>query len=233
MLRRRALAVAGVVVCALASVLLCTGATAATSRTEADHGRPSTEEAGRPSRGEDVPAPGHPERHTGLAEGAPPVTTLPGTAPDSGGTGDVGTESVVTETVTGGTTVGGAPATSSGAAETEALVAPTAPTPPNGAETAAAGSPGAAVPSEEGQVAAGSSPSPEAAALPGAVGAAVGATDPLPVAGGLSPDTTGSGVIVAILAFVVLLFLVAHQFVDRRDPRLYAAHDAEAVARFR
>jgi pilus assembly protein FimV len=131
----------------------------------------------------------------------------------------------------GGPTVGGAPATTTGAAGNEAAAVSTAPTPPNGAEPAAAGSPGAV--GSPAETPASPEPAPAADTDFSDLSGAIGATDPLPAATGLSPDTTRPGLLVAVLAFAVLLFLVAHQFVDGRDPRLGATRDAEAVARFR
>ena len=148
-----------------------------------------------------------------------------------------------------GATVGGEPATTARAAGLEAAAASTAPTPPNGAEPAAAGSSAAALnPGPDagaghaattgGGDAVLSSPrvagsalaygSPTRSALPDLVSAG-----PLPDASGLSPDTTHPGAVVAILAFAVLLFVVAQQLVDRRDPGLAMARDAEGAERFR
>ncbi len=252
MLGRRALAV-GVVVLATAAVLLCTGAEAGASWTDWAPARPSAGEI-CPPRVDDQTTHMHQRLGGRHLEPTPPGTAASG-APGGGYGGAFGTESTPTVTVSGGPTVGGAPATTTGAAVTEALVAPTAPTPPNGAEPAAAGSPGAAVPTDGvvaevaasspavvAEVAASSppvdaevaaAPPPAAApALPDLLGSAIAATGPLPAANGLSPDATESGGLVAVVAFVVLLFLVAHQLVDRRDPRLRAARDADAVARF-
>lgn len=246
MLERRAVAAGVVVVCATAaSVLLGGGAEAGASRPYRDPGRASE---GRPLRDHADDASGHTEHHAGR----PHEATLPGTAPGTqdgdapgGEDGALGTESTPTEptligptligTVSGGggPTVGGAPATTQGAADTEALVAATAPTPPKGAEPAAAGSPGAVVPPDGAEVPAAPLPVADAPALSDLLGSAIGATDPRPAAYGLSPDTARSGALVAIFAFVVSLFLVAHQLVDRRDPRRRAARVAEAVARFR
>jgi hypothetical protein len=136
--------------------------------------------------------------------------------------------------VSEGPTVGGAPATTTGAADTEALVAATAPTPPNGAEPAAAWSPAVAVLSDAAEVDAAPPPAHDAPALPESLGSAlIRVTDPRPAANGLSPDTMRSGVLVAILAFAVSLLVVAYQFVDRGNPRRRVMRVTEAVARFR
>ncbi|MEX1009496.1 MAG: hypothetical protein WD271_16895, partial [Acidimicrobiia bacterium] len=260
-LGRRALAVGVVVLCAIASVLVCGGAEAGASRPDRD---PRRRPEGRPLHDHADDASEHKEDRSNRPHKAPsPGTAAPVTSPGGGEDGDapggedgaLGTESAATgptptgptpiesaptgpaptHTVSGVPTVGGGPATTHGAADTEALVAPTAPTPPNGAEPAAAGSPAAVVPPDgpDAEIPAALPPAADVPALPDLLGSAIGATDPQPAANGLSPDTIWSGALVAILAFVVLLFLVAHQLVDRRDPRLRAARDAEAVARFR
>ena len=213
MIRRRAIATAVVVLGTTTAVLPCAGADAGASGRDREPPRPS-----RGGRHRDVASPG-----TEPGGGEDGVLATESVAAESVATESVPSESMPTESmpteptgpVSGDSTVGGAPATTAGAADAEALVAPTAPTPPNGAEPAAAGSPGAAV-------------------APDRANAEVWVDSiPLPMADGLSPDTTGPGALVAILDFVVLVFLVTHQFADRRDPRLRAARDAEAVARFR
>jgi hypothetical protein len=155
----------------------------------------------------------------------------------------------VTGQSAGEPSVGGAQATTNGADGNEAVSASTAPTPPNGAEPPAAASPGAAdtsaaaplpaetPPSDAPADIASAAPAPPAPATSDVVlddlNDVLDATGPKPVATGLSPDTTKQSVLVALLAFAVLLFLVGYQLVDRRDPRRDATRDAEAVARFR
>ena len=179
-------------------------------------------------------------------DGEPAAPGPDSAGPDSGPFG--GTPAPVTGQSSGEPSVGGAQATTDGADGSEALVASTAPTPPNGAEPPAAVSPGAADTSPAATVAVVDAPT-DAAAAPATGPAAtppapdsgllddfdgvIDATGPKPLAAGLSADTTRPGVLVALLAFVVLLFLVGYQLVDRRDPRREATRDAEAVARFR
>jgi hypothetical protein len=150
----------------------------------------------------------------------------------------------VTGQSSGEPSVGGAQATTNGADGNEAVSASTAPTPPNGAEPPAAASPGAAdistaapTPADPPLDPATAAPAPltpvPANGVLDDVGDVLGATGPKPVATGLSPDTTQPSVLVALLAFAVLLFLVGYQLVDRRDPRRDATRNAEAVARFR
>ena len=161
-----------------------------------------------------------------------------------------GTPAPVTGQPAGEPSVGGAQATTNGADGNETLVASTAPTPPNGAEPPAAASPGVAdtspvaveVPADATAV---STPAETAVSAPAETAPAlderlldgldgvIGTTGPKPVAAGLSADTTRPGVLVAVLAFAVLLFLVGYQLIDRRDPRRDSTRDDEAVARFR
>ena len=184
--------------------------------------------------------------HLALSSPAPPGgESTPEPSPPTG------TSTSSTGTATGGPTVGGGSATT-GAAGPETDSVSTAPTPPNGAEPSAAGSPAAAVlpteatPDESTAASPGGEDAPnqaapaqaadpgsDAGAVPDFIGDALDATGPRPVAAGLSPDATKSGVFVAILALAVLLFLAAHQFVGRRDRGLAGARDAESVARFK
>jgi hypothetical protein len=161
----------------------------------------------------------------------------------SGGGPVIVVDPTPTDFLSGGHTIGGAPAAAPGAGGAEVLSVSTAPTPPNGAEPAAAGSPGAAVPSGRddtlGAPALTADPvvvetsGTDAPTLPDFADTAIATTGLFPAVKGLSPDTMGSGGLVAILAFVVSLAVVAHQLVDRRDPRRNAQRVAEAVARFR
>lgn len=248
----RAFAVAVVVLSTTTAVLLGSGAEAGASRPDRLPGPPQ----GRPG-----PDPTHAEG--GDVEVESPTTSVDGdvaaldTDPAPAGPTPTGltptgpTPTGVTPTgltpagpVSVGPTVGGAPATTQGAADTEALVAATAPTPPNGAETAAAWSPVAAVQPDGAAEVEVSAVLPPAIEVPSTAAeepllfellrsAAVVVTDPRPAARGLSPDTTESGALIAILAIVVSLFVVAHQLLDRGDPRRSRARVAEAVARFR
>ncbi len=176
------------------------------------------------------------------------TSDAPGSDSADNGSGTIsGTPAPVTGQSSGEPSVGGAQATTNGADGNEALAASTAPTPPNGAEPPAVASPGAADTSPVATDAVVGDPADAAtdAAAPAATPPApdggllddfdrvIGATGPKPVAAGLSPDATRPGVLVAMLAFAVLLFLVGYQLVDRRDPRRDATRDAEAVARFR
>jgi hypothetical protein len=187
---------------------------------------------------------------------APSSPTAPGDVSTPEPSQPVVTSTSSSGTAAGGPTVGGGPATT-GAAGTEAVSASTAPTPPNGAELSAAGSPAPAVllveaasddrpvasplaPPDQGRDASASesptespSASPSESAVPDFIEEALGAATPGPAATGLSPDSAQSGVLVAILAFAVLLFLAAHQLGGRRDRGLAGARDAEVVARFK
>ena len=243
MLGRR---VAATVVLSSATVLLlCTGTAAGAATPDPNPGRSSF---GHSMRDEAGGASAHTEHSSANIEHSPgqlDAATSPDTTPvaqDGGsGIGTSGAESRPIEPVSEGPTVGGAPATSTGAAEPEALVAATAPTPPNGAEPAAAWSPAVAVLSDAAVVHAAPPPAPaappladDARSLPESLESAlIRVTDPRPAAHGLSPDTMRSGALVAILAFAVSLLVVAYQLVDRGNPRHRVTRAAEAVVHFR
>lgn len=99
------------------------------------------------------------------------------------------------------------------AAAPEALSS--APTPPKGAEPAAERSPAPVV--------AGADDAPRLAEP----------TATSPSALGLSPDANRGAPAVAPVGFALLLLLVAHQFVERSDPRLDVVRAAEGIAGFR
>jgi hypothetical protein len=242
MLGRRA--AASVVLCSATVLLLCAGTAAGAATPNADSGRSSFGHSMRDqadgASGYTEHASTHAEHSSGQLDAAMSPDTTPVAQDVGSGFGTSGAESRPIEPVSEGPTVGGAPATTTGAAETEALVATTAPTPPNGAEPAAAWSPAVAVLFDAAVV----QPAPppvdnapladDALALPEPFGSAlIRVTDPRPAAHGLSPDTMRSGALVAMLAFAVSLLVVAYQLVDRRNPRRRVTRAAEAVAHFR
>jgi hypothetical protein len=234
MLGRRAAAT--VVLCSATVVLLCAGTAAGAATPNPDPGRSAFGHSMR-----DQASGAHTEDSSGQLDAATSPDTTPVAQDGGSGIGTSGAESGPTEPVSEGPTVGGAPATTAGAAEPEALVAATAPTPPNGAEPAAAWSPAVAVLSDAAVVHAAPPPVDDARplvdhalSLPESFGSAlIRVTDPRPAAHGLSPDTMRSGVLVAILAFAVSLLVVAYQLVDRGNPRRRVMRAAEAVVHFR